>query len=161
MKRLIVGIVLLFTLVIAAGTAWAFAPTTMGPVIGAVDPDGTESALSIGAEMSLERAGSAVHLEPNLLYWSDSGLSDVNPNLDVSYHFLPSSQVSPYLGGGLGLHFYSSEGPGDPGTDPGVNLFAGVTVPAQAMRFFFEGRLAATDRTQVGILAGAMFYLGR
>lgn len=141
--------------------ASAFVPTAMGPVIGAVDPDGVEGALQIGAEMSLEQAGSAVHLEPNLLFWNENGLSDVNPNFDVSYHFLPAHQVSPYIGAGLGLHFYSTDSASDPGTDPGANFFGGVTVPAQSMRFFFEGRVAATDRTQAGVLAGAMFYLGR
>lgn len=155
--------VALLTLATLAGSApaSAFAPAAMGPVVGAVDPDGVEGAFSIGAEVSLEQPGSAVHLEPNLLYWSENGLSDVNPNFDVSYHFLPSSQVSPYVGAGAGLHFYSSDGPDDPGTDPGANFFVGVTLPAQSMRFFFEGRVAATDRTQAGILAGAMFYLGR
>ena len=162
MNRSMAAIVLLAVAALSApATVQAFAPTAMGPVIGTVDPDGVESSLSVGAKLSLEQGGSAVHLEPNLLYWTEDGLSDVNPNFDVSYHFLPSSQVSPYVGAGLGLHFYSSEGPGDPGTDPSANFFAGVTLPAPSMRFFFEGRVAATDRTQAGVLAGAMFYLGR
>ena len=153
---------LLMLLALAAPTpVLAYVPTTMGPVIGTTDPDGVDNALSVGAEVSFEQAGSPVHLEPNLLYWSENGLSDVNPNFDVSYHFLPSTQVTPYLGAGVGMHFYSSDGPDDPGSDPGANFFAGITVPAQAMRFFFEGRVAATDRTQAGLLAGAMFYLGR
>ena len=162
MNRWMVGIALLAVAALSAPMrAAAFVPTAMGPVIGAVDPDGSEGALSVGAEVSFERGGSPVHLEPNILYWSENGLSDVNPNFDVSYHFLPSTQVAPYVGAGVGLHFYSSDGPGDPGTDPSANFFAGVTLPAQSMRFFFEGRVAATDRTQAGLLAGAMFYLGR
>lgn len=165
MNRWMMGIALLGLATLATlsapARAIAFVPTAMGPVVGAVDPDGVDGALSVGAEVSLERGGSPVHLEPNILYWSENGLSDVNPNFDVSYHFLPSTQVAPYVGAGLGLHFYSSDGPDDPGTDPGANFFAGVTLPAQSMRFFFEGRVAATDRSQAGILAGAMFYLGR
>ena len=162
MNRWMMGIaVLAITALSAPAPAGAFTATAMGPVIGTMDPDGVDGALAVGAEMSLEQGGSGLHIEPNILYWKEDGLSDVNPNLDFSYHFLPSTQVTPYVGAGLGMHFYDSEGSGDPGTDPGANFFAGVTLPAQSMRFYFEGRVAATDRTQAGILAGAMFYIGR
>jgi len=139
----------------------AFTLTSIGPTIGATDPDGVDGTVMFGGDLNFEQSGSRVHLQPNLLYWSQEGLSDVNPNFDVLYHFEPAGRVSPYLGAGVGLHFYSEEGPGNPGTDPGANLFAGLLIPYERTTFFVQGRGVLSDRNQVGILSGVLFSLGR
>ena len=126
----------------------------VGARIGALDPDGMDDTFAMGAHVDLQEAGSRVHLVPNLMLWEESGLSDVNPNVDMMYHFGPAGTVSPYLGAGVGLHFYSSDGPGDPGTDPSANFFGGLLVPTRAMSLFFEGRATVADRDQFGVLTG-------
>jgi len=50
-------------------------------------------------------------MQPGFIYWASDGLSDVNPNFDLYYHFAPAGRVSPYLGGGAGLHFYGTMAP--------------------------------------------------
>jgi len=139
----------------------AFNLTSMGPTIGATNPDGVDGTVMFGGDLNFEQSGSRVHLQPNFLFWSKEGLSDVNPNFDVLYHFEPAGRVSPYLGGGIGLHFYSEEGPGNPGTDPGANLFAGLLIPSPSATFFVQGRGVLSDRNQIGILSGVLFSLGR
>jgi hypothetical protein len=140
--------------------AGAYALGGVGPVIGAVDPDGSDGTVAIGANLDLDQADTQVHLRPNFIYWKENGLSDVNPNFDLYYHFAPAGQVSPYVGAGFGLHFYGTDGPGDPGTDPGANFFGGVLLPSRTMNLFFEGRYAATDRSQFGLFTGATFNVG-
>src|SRR6267378_2912885 len=66
----------------------------------------------IGAHFELEQSGTRLHLQPGVMYWSSGGIHDFNPNFDVMYHFNPASRVSPYVGGGVGGHFYSIDLPG-------------------------------------------------
>lgn len=143
-----------------AGTARAFGLTGIGGRIGTLDPDGREGTLAGGAHLEFEELGSRFHVQPNFIYWSSDGLSDANPNFDLSYHFAPAGRVSPYLGGGAGLHFYGSDGPGDPGTDVGLNLFGGLVIPSPSASFFMEGRYVASDRSQAAIYGGVTLPLG-
>ena len=156
------GVILLTGFLCATpSTSSAYSLTAVGPQIGATNPEGVDGTMMFGADFDMEQAGSRIHLQPNFLYWNEQGLSDLNPNFDAFYHFSPAGRVSPYVGGGVGLHFYSSDGPGDPGTDPGANLFAGILIPTSSVTFFAQGRAVITDRDQMGILTGALFSLGR
>jgi len=154
-----VGLALL-ALVTWSGAAHAFGLSGIGGRIGTVDPDGSDGSLAAGAHLEFEEMDSRVHLEPGFLYWNEDGLSDFNPNFDVYYHFEPAGRVSPYLGAGAAMHFYSSDGPGDPGSDVGANFFGGVMFPASSARFFLEGRYAATDRSQASIFGGITLPIG-
>ena len=158
----LLGVALLMPLLLGSpSTAAAFALYGADARVGVLDPDGVDGTLAVGAGLNFQQAGSHVHLMPNLIYWSESGLSDANTNFDASYHFEPAGRVSPYLGGGLGMHFYAADGPRDPGTDLGPNLFGGVTLPMSGASLYLEGRAALTDRSQFGLMTGATFYLGR
>ena len=141
-------------LLAGAGSAHAFGLTGIGGRIGAMDPDGGDGTLAGAAHLDFEESGSRVHLQPNVFLWGEGGLNDVNPNLDGFYHFNPAGRVSPYVGAGVGVHFYNSDGPGDPGTDLGVNLLAGVLFPSGRTSFFAEGRYVASDRSQLGLYGG-------
>jgi hypothetical protein len=141
-------------------TAAAFGLSGIDARAGVVDPDGVDGTLEVGGGLNFQQADSRVHLMPNVLFWSEGGLSDVNTNFDASYHFEPAGVVSPYLGAGIGAHFYSSDGPSDPGTDVGPNFFGGVSFPLSGASLYMEGRAAVTDRSQFGFLTGATFYLG-
>ena len=160
----LIGAALLGALLLALATptpASAFTLVGAGPRLGVTDPDGVDGAMTVGAGLDFEQSGSRVHIVPSLLYWNESDLSDINPNFDVMYHFNSAGRVGPYLGGGLGIHAYSQDGPGDPGTDVGANLFGGVLFPSRGATFFMEGRAVLADRGQIGLLGGVNFNLGR
>ncbi|MGH7680951.1 MAG: hypothetical protein ACRENN_03085 [Candidatus Eiseniibacteriota bacterium] len=150
---------LLFLLMLMPSRAGAMDLWGIGPRIGSVDPDGMDQALTVGVHFDLQESGSRIHLIPNVMYWDQDGLADINPNMDAMYHFGSAGSVSPYLGAGVGLHFYSSDGPTDPGTDPSANFFGGVLVPARSMSWFFEGRAVVADRDEFGLLTGVTFPL--
>lgn len=141
--------------------AHAFTLVGVGPRLGVTDPDGVDGALQVGGGLDFEKAGTRFHLVPSLLYWNEGGVSDINPNFDAMYHFSPAGRVGPYAGAGLGIHAYSEEGPGDPGTDVGANLFGGMLFPTRGADFFIEGRAVLADRDQIGLLGGVNLFLGR
>lgn len=140
--------------------AHAFGLSGVGGRVGAVDPEGGDGTLAAGAHLEFEESGSRLHVAPGFLYWGKDGFSDFNPNFDLFYHFSPAGHVSPYLGAGVGMHFYSNDGPGDPGSDFGANLFGGVIFPSSRTRFFIEGRYAATDLSQASIFGGITLPIG-
>jgi len=142
-------------------TAAAFGLQGLDARVGVTNPEGVDGTLALGAGLNFQEPGSHVHIMPNVMYWSEDGLSDVNANVDASYHFERAGRVSPYLGAGLGMHFYSSDGPGDPGTDLGANLFGGLMLPTSGPTFNFEARAVVADRSQFGFLTGVTFNLGR
>jgi hypothetical protein len=145
----------------APSTSDAFSIAGIGPRIGAVDPEGMDGTFAVGVHFDFENAGSRLHFIPNVLYWDGDGLSDMNPNLDLYYHFSPAGHVSPYLGAGVGMHFYSSDGPSDPGSDPSANFLGGVLIPVHPSTLFFEGRYAVSEMNQFGLFAGVTFSLGK
>jgi hypothetical protein len=156
------GVALLMSLLLGApSSAAAFALSGVDARVGVMDPDGVDGTVAVGGGLNFQQAGSHVHLMPNVLFWNESGLSDVNTNFDASYHFEPAGRVSPYVGGGLGVHFYSADSRPDPGTDLGANLFGGVSLPMRGASLYLEGRTALTDRSEFGLMTGATFYLGR
>ena len=155
------GCLVLLVLATWSNAAHAYGLTGVGGRLGTLDPEGRDGSLAAGAHLEFEQAESRVHMEPGFVYWSNDGLSDFNPNFDLSYHFLPAGRVSPYVGAGAALHFYSNDGPGDPGSDPGANFFAGVVFPSPSTRFFIEGRYAATDRSQSSLFGGVTLPLGQ
>src|SRR5712675_1428201 len=83
----------------APSSAGAFGLSGIGARVGQVDPEGAGGAF--------EEGGTRLHLQPGVMFWSSDGVHDVNPNFDLMYHFARAGEVSPYLGAGAGLHFYS------------------------------------------------------
>lgn len=144
-----------------APRAQGFGLSTIGARFGALDPEGRDNSLAVGGQLDFAASNSRLHLAPGFIFWSNDGLSDFNPNFDLYYHFAPAREVGPYVGAGLGLHVYSADGPADPGSDVGTNLFGGVLFPAGSSHFLIEGRYAATDRSQASIFAGVNVPLGR
>ena len=161
LRLLGIGCLALLALATWSGAAQAFGLTGIGGRLGSLDPEGRDGSLAFGGHLEFEQMDTRLHLEPGFLYWSNDGLSDFNPNMDLSYHFAPDGRVSPYVGAGAALHSYSSDGPGDPGTDVGANLFGGVLFPSSSARFFIEGRYAATDRSQASFFGGVTLPLMR
>ncbi len=140
--------------------ASAFGLTGAGGRLGYVSPDGVDGTAAFGGHLEFQQSGSRWHLQPNVMFWSQDGVSNINPNFDVYYHFEPMGVVSPYLGAGLGVHILEFDGGGDR-SDVGANLFGGVTFPMASSNLFLEGRYAATDLSQFGINGGVTFLLPR
>lgn len=159
--KLIHGIVVacFAVLLTASWTAPAssFGLSGAGVRLGSTDPEGADASLSGGGHLEFEEFGSRVHIQPSVLFWSNDGVTDVNPNLDLYYHFAPSGRVSPYVGAGAAVHAYSADGPGDPGTDLGLNLFGGALFPMGSTRLFAELRYSATDLSQTSFYGGLTF----
>lgn len=144
---------LVAALIIAPASSFAFGLSGAGGKLGIVNPDGGDNTVTFGGHLEFEEPGSRWHLLPSVMYWSEGGVSDLNPNFDVYYHFDPEATVTPYLGAGVGLHMI------DDNTDLGANLFGGLRIPMQASHLFVEGRYAATDVSHFGILGGVTFHL--
>lgn len=142
-------------------TAWttpasSFELTGAGGRLGSTSSDDANASLAGGGHLEFEQAGSRIHIMPSVLFWSNDGLSDVNPNLDLYYHFSPPGRVSPYLGAGAAMHIYSAD-VGNPGTDVGLNLFGGALFPMGRSRLFGELRYSATSNAQTSFYGGVTF----
>jgi len=164
MKRLLaIGAVLAFVAFTASPSpAHAYGLSAVGLRVGGVDPEGAGGSVLVGGHLEFEESGTHLHLQPGIMFWSSDILSDFNPNFDVMYHFTRTSEVSPYVGAGAGLHFYSSDTPGSSGnTDLGANMFGGVLFPSNHIRMFIEGRFVASDRSQASINGGVILPYGR
>jgi hypothetical protein len=165
MKSLSIGAALMLAFLcvtLAPSPAGAFDLTGVGARIGNVDPDGAGDTFMAGGNLELEQNGTRLHLEPGLMVWSSDGIRDINPNVDLMYHFAPAGRTSPYVGAGLGMHFYSIDlpGPNDQSSDLGANFFGGVLVPMNSLRLFGEARYVATDRSQFMIAGGVTLPIG-
>jgi hypothetical protein len=143
--------------------ASAFGLSGIGARVGEVDPEGAGSAFAVGGHLEFEQGGTRLHVQPGVMYWSKDGVRDINPNFDLMYHFAPAGHVSPYVGAGPGLHFYSVDlplGGSASNTDFGMNLFGGVLVPTGSMRLFGEARYVATEDSQFSITGGVTLPFG-
>ena len=146
-------------ILLMTGSSWAFGLSGVGGRIGVTDPDAMDPTPMLGVHAEVEQSGSAVHLLPNLSYWNSDRVSNVQPNMDMYYHFERNGRTSPYLGGGLGLNFRHNERLDRSRTDVGVNMIGGVSIPDRnaARRYYVEGRYTASDVNQVALLTGITF----
>ncbi len=145
-------------LVLASGAAYAFGVTGYGGKLGIDNPEdlGSTAAVSVHAEM--EQNGTHLHLLPNVAYWNVDRVSDVNPNLDVYYHFVREGRVTPYVGGGVGLNVVHRDRLDQTNTDLGMNVVGGLRFPGSAHHVFVEGRYTASDVSQVSLMTGITFH---
>ena len=113
-----------------------------------------------GAQLDFGEVAPALTLTPNV----DIGLGDnfttVALNGDLHYHFrVKGSLWRPYVGGGLGITFASSDGAGSD-TDFGAAILGGAIVPTQSgSRFFVEGKLGLGNIADFKLLIGWNFKL--
>jgi hypothetical protein len=139
----------------APAAAQSFGFGGYGGKLGWVMPEGLDGTLAVGGHLEFERPGSRWHVQPSLHYWNENGFSNLNPNLDLYYHFNAERLMTPYVGGGVGLHVLAGDGGSD--SDLGANLFGGLRFPGPATHFMLEGRFSVTDVSQFGILGGITF----
>lgn len=153
----LLGLAVALALLLWPASAHGYELTGLGGSLGYATPQDLDGTAALGVHAVLEQPGTRLHLDPNMRYWSVDGIRDVAPNMDVTYHFGQERQPSPYLGGGLGVHFLHDRRFDRGENDLGVNAIAGVRFPTSAGRAFLEGRFTASDMNQVAVLTGITF----
>jgi opacity protein-like surface antigen len=142
----------------------------VGASVGFVDPEGGSSTVSLGLHLDAGTLAPNLHLKPYFQYWSvgaSSGgynidNSDVAFAADLNYDFpIQGSRVTPYLGGGLGLHFLSSDAsvPGGTSTNNtklGIDLQGGIrSIVMPNFSLFAETKYTfISDAGEFNILGG-------
>lgn len=142
----------------------------MGARIGLVDPEGASSTVDLGLHIDAGEFARNIRLQPIVEYWSvgqdvgpyNADLKDFSLGADINVDFpLQDSRITPYAGGGLGLHFLKSttnvpnvQDQSD--TKLGLNLQGGVRTDAMPnLALFGELRYNfVSDANQLKILGG-------
>jgi opacity protein-like surface antigen len=138
--------------------AHAFGMTGFGGKLGYMTPEDLDGTMTVGAHLEFEQHGSRLHLIPSLMYWNTNNLRDVSANADLYYHFVREGLVTPYVGAGLGINFFSNAVSDQSDTKLGANLFGGVRLPAPGLLYFLEGRYTASEISQFSVLGGITFH---
>jgi len=142
----------------------------LGARIGLVDPEGASSTVDLGLHVDAGEFARNVRLMPIAEYWSvgqDVGpynvdLKDFSLGADVNLDFpLQDSRITPYAGGGLGLHWLKATTnvpnvPDQSDTKLGFSVQGGVRTDAMPnLALFGELRYNfVSDFNQLKILGG-------
>jgi hypothetical protein len=139
-----------------ASSSRAYEMSGVGGKLGYTSPEGLDGTVTVGGHVEFQN-DTRVHLVPNLNYWKVDRVSDVNPNMDVYYHFEPESRPSPYVGGGVGLDVRNSPDTDRSGTSMNANVIGGVRFPSGANHYFVETRFTASNESRVDLVGGITF----
>lgn len=142
----------------------------IGARIGFVDPEDASSTVVWGAHIDAGTLVRNVHLVPYFEYWSagaeaggfEVDVSDLTIAADINVDFpLQDARITPYLGGGLGVHFLSASTnvPGESDSDDtkfGLNLQGGMRNQIMPnLNLFGELRYSfVSDAGQLKVLGG-------
>jgi opacity protein-like surface antigen len=136
----------------------------LGARLGLVDPEGASSTLDLGLHIDAGQIARNIHVAPIAEYWkvgvSGIDLSDLSVGLDLLFDFpLQDSRMTPYAGGGLGLHFVKADdpsGPSDSDSKFGLNVQGGIRNDVMPnLAIFGELRYNfVSDFNQLKILGG-------
>lgn len=142
----------------------------IGARIGFVDPEDASGTAALGVHMDAGTIVKGVHLTPYVEYWSagasiggyDLDLSDLTIAMDVNMDFpMSGSSITPYLGGGLGLHILSEDSnvPGVTTQDDskfGFNIQGGMRNQVMPnLSLFGEARYSfVSDANQLKLMGG-------
>lgn len=129
-----------------------------GPRVGvAVDPD----LIQFGLHADLGNLSQHVTFQPSGELGVGDDLTVISLNMDFAYRFTNRWDVwSPYLGGGMGVHFINYDNgfrDGDD-TDTGASVLGGIQRGlGNGSRFFLETKLGIFDSPDVRFTAGWTF----
>lgn len=142
----------------------------MGARVGLVDPEGASSTVDLGLHIDAGEFARNVRLMPIVEYWSvgqdvgpyNADLKDFSLGADINLDFpLQDSRVTPYAGGGLGLHWLKAttnvpDVPDQSDTKLGFSVQGGVRTDAMPnLALFGELRYNfVSDANQLKILGG-------
>jgi len=148
----------------------------IGAKIGYMKPEDIDGTFTVGAVVDLGTFIPELGWDASVQYWSsgndefesDWSLADIAIKSTVRYFFPTAGNVAPYAGGGLGIHFYSSEqdGPGGSHSDSesefGFHILGGVGFPlAPRWKAQVEAEYADADLDQIAVVANFIYALGR
>lgn len=142
----------------------------IGGRIGLVDPEGASSTVDLGVHIDAGEFAHNIRLQPIVEYWSvgqdvgpyNADLKDFSIGADVNIDFpLQDSRMTPYAGGGLGLHWLKSSTsvpnvPDVSDTKLGLNLQGGIRTDMMPnLAVFGELRYNfVSDANQLKLLGG-------
>jgi len=158
---LILAVMLMATGVQADSTQVGF--RGWGPRVGlTVDPD----QIHFGAHLDFGNFGRRVRFQPNFELGFGDNITLAALNLEAAYRFQSTWAIwTPYLGGGLGLNYYSWDNDRDHGDDSdtkvGLNVLGGVERGlASGDRFFAEIKIGIGDSPDFKFTIGWTFFHG-
>lgn len=149
----------------------------LGVEAGLVDPEAVGSTIGFGVFADLGNLAHDIRLSSHLGYWSKSenafgaeaSLRDISVGARARYMFhVASPKLQPYVGTGLGLHFFNTkvEVPGfsveDSATKLGLDLGGGVLTPVSPKTDLFADLwYTVADIDMLSMKAGVSFRLNR
>jgi len=154
-----------------------FGLNAIGVDAGLVDPEAAPSTIGFGAFANLGNIARDVRLSTHLGYWSKSqnelgaeaSVRDISVGARAKYMFHVSSpKLQPYVGTGLGLHFFHLKA-GIPGfivedsvTKLGLDLGGGVLTPVSPKTDLFADMwYTVADINQFSMKVGLAFRINR
>ena len=182
MKRLLLTLLILIFTVSAVPAQMQLGLRGAGFTVGFVSPEDTDSVIGVGFFVDMGTVANNISLEPYLDFWSRSedvigggevSVRDMTLGARAKYVFTPSgSELRPFAGAGLGLHFAHAEittpdfGFGtvsfdDSDTKLGLDIGGGIAAPFD--RFELRGELwysAVSDFSQLALRLGVMWPFG-
>jgi Outer membrane protein beta-barrel domain len=157
MKKLLISLTVLLICTVASQNARAQADIgfkSVGISAGLVNPEDLDATLGFGAFADLGTINPNIRLSAHLDYWShsedvpgggDASVGDISVTARGKYMFeVAHSQLQPYAGAGLGLHFLHSE------IKIPDQVIGGITIP---------GMTADDSATKLGLDIGGGFQM--
>jgi len=149
----------------------------LGVDVGLVDPEAAGSTIGFGGFANLGNIARDVRLSSHVNYWSKSenafgaeaSIRDISVGARAKYMFHVSSpKLQPYLGTGVGLHFYHMKA-GIPGfmvedsvTKLGLDLGGGVLTPVSPKTDLMgEMWYSVADIDQFSMKVGLAFHINQ
>ncbi|MBU1708222.1 porin family protein [bacterium] len=181
---------ILFITVFSLLSMSAFAETDIGlkgigGKVGYVMPEGDlDATFTFGAVVDLGTFMPALHWDASIQYWGVSyevgpyewTYSDIALKSTARYHFTTGGKVTPYAGGGLGIHMFSFEwdcpscqsvwgfptSVSDNSTEFGFHGVGGIEfLLAPKWKAQAEAEYAIVDIDQFSIVANIIYLLGK
>ena len=157
-RIILCGAAVILAAVCATQTAaHAYGLSGGGAKVGYTSPEDLNTTAMVGGHLEFEQDGTRLHLQPNFMYWKSEGRSDLNPNMDVYYHFGSQRRVAPYLGGGVGVNVRHNDVVDRTDTHLGANAIGGLRFPSRSNSYFLESRVMASDVPQFAVMGGVTF----
>ena len=129
-----IGLLSVLTVALMTSAVPAFAGVGLHAGLS-LDPDD----FLIGIHFKSKSIDEGLTLVPSI----EAGFGDltwVGGNLDLHYQFKTESDLAPYIGGGITLNWFDTEG--DSETDFGGSILGGISL---SPKFFLEGKVGLGD----------------
>jgi hypothetical protein len=140
----------------------------IGARLSYVNPEDLDGTFGLGAHADFGDFLPSLAFYPSITYWRSSldvpgfdvSFTEIALNSDVHYYIPSHGNISPYLGGGLGIIFSSLEDV-DSDTDLGINFLGGLeTYLSPKMKGFMQTRVKFDGLDTFKLTAGFTARVG-